>query len=262
MGHVRLGILPRTRAWKEVVGLIADGCDVEEVAGAVLTASDRAFQAVQKDAGFSDALTLLTQLAIAAKKSDPAAHLTSAGLNLSPQSSVAEVAAAIHKALDAKSAQRREHSDFAELAQNALVGGVVKHLDEGLGRLVTPSAAEVHKALAKLGRPAEFGRLARTFFDRLSRDCIGYFLSKTLGSHVGEGHRFATASQVAEFERAMAQHTHEASEIVERYSSEWFSKHRHEGGGDISAETSGHFGWYAMEKMRKELKARSQPDAP
>ena len=32
MGHVRLGTLPTTRSWKDVVGLVADGEGVEAVA--------------------------------------------------------------------------------------------------------------------------------------------------------------------------------------------------------------------------------------
>lgn len=30
MGHVRLGTLPRSKAWKEVVGLITAGADVAQ----------------------------------------------------------------------------------------------------------------------------------------------------------------------------------------------------------------------------------------
>ena len=156
MGHVRLGILPRTRAWKAVVQLITDGADVDAVASATLAAADKAFEAIQNDPGFAETSALLTQLAVSANKPDPAAHLAAHGFALSAHSSIAEVAAAIHRTLDAKTNNRGAHSDFAELAQNSLVGAVTKHLQDGLGSLFAPSSADVHGALAKLGRPTQF----------------------------------------------------------------------------------------------------------
>ena len=70
MGHVRLGLLPRTRAWKEVVGLIAAGADVSQIANATITAAEKAFSFVMKDVGYTEAVWLMTQMAIAAKKPD------------------------------------------------------------------------------------------------------------------------------------------------------------------------------------------------
>ena len=261
MGHVRLGILPATRPWKAVVGLLADGADVKLVASATWSAADKAFEAIQKDPGFAEASDLLTQLAVAAKKSNPGEHLATHGFALSEHSSIAEVADAIHRVLDAKAYARGSQTDFGEVAQNALVGAITGHLECGLGQLLTPSKADVHAALAKLGRPAEFGTLARTFFDRLSRSCLDYFLSKTLNSKIGIGQRFATTAQVADFQEALAKHTHEASAIVETYSAEWFSSNYYKGGKEITRRKAAGFGWHAITKIRAEMRVRSEADA-
>ena len=261
MGHVRLGILPSTRPWRAVVELIADGADVGKVAEATWKAADKAFECIQKDPGFAEAAALLTQLAVSAKKPDPSAHLAQHGFSLSERSSIAEVADAIHRTLDAKTQARGSQTDFGEVAQNALVGAVTRHLQDNIGPLFTPTASEVHGALAKLGKPSEFAGLARTFFDCLSRNCLEYFLSKTLHSRVGAGHRFATTAQVADFQEAMAKHTSEASVIVERFCGEWFSKNRFTGGGDITRQTSAKFGWYAIQKVRSEMRVRAGADA-
>lgn len=244
-----------------MVQLITDGANVDEVADAALAAADKAFASIQNDPGFAETAALLTQLAVSAKKPDPAAHLAANGFSLSANSSIAEVAAAIHQTLDAKTAERGTHSDFAEIAQNSLVGAVTRHLQDSLGSLFAPSSADVHGELAKLGSPNKFATLARTFFDGLSHNCLDYFLSKTLNSQVGAGQRFATTDQVGSFKSAMAQHTHEASLIVERFCHDWFSKNRYTGGGDISRETSAKFGWYAIKKIRDEMKMRAIPDA-
>jgi len=41
MGHTRLGDLPRTRKWQEVVALVAGGAGVCQVANAVIQAAER-----------------------------------------------------------------------------------------------------------------------------------------------------------------------------------------------------------------------------
>jgi len=77
MGHVRLGTLPRSRAWKEVVGLITAGADVSQIANATIRAADKAFSFVLNDEGYTEAVWLMTQLAIAAKKDNFSEHLQS-----------------------------------------------------------------------------------------------------------------------------------------------------------------------------------------
>ena len=215
MGHVRLGILPRTRAWNAVVQLITDGADVDAIASATSAASDKAFVAIQKDPGFTETVVLMTELGIAAKKKNPVQHLKTIGLKISEGCSVPEIASAIQSFLDEKTSDRRQHTDFAELSQNALVSAITSHLGDKLGGLFTPSSDDVRNAMSHLGRPGEFGKLARTFFERVSHDCMRYFLSKAVGAEVGEGKRFATIKQVKDFEVAMAQHSREASVIVE-----------------------------------------------
>lgn len=65
MEHVRLGVWPRTKAWKEVVELIAAGTDVSRITNAItISAAEKAFPFVMDDMGFTEAVWLMTQLAV------------------------------------------------------------------------------------------------------------------------------------------------------------------------------------------------------
>jgi hypothetical protein len=86
---------------------------------------------------------------------------------------------------------------------------------------------------------------------------MDYFLSHTLGAQVGEGKAFATTNQVGQFTDALELHCNEASVIVEQFSGKWFSKNFFEGSGSIPRKKAEAFGWYSMQKMRKEMKVRS-----
>jgi hypothetical protein len=71
MGHIRLGQLPRTRKWRDVVELVAAGADVPQVANATIKAADSAFTFVNDDSGYNQAVWLMTQLGLAAGKEKP-----------------------------------------------------------------------------------------------------------------------------------------------------------------------------------------------
>ncbi len=71
MGHIRLGQLPRTRKWRDVVELVAVGADVSQVATATIRAADSAFTFVNNDSGYNQAVWLMTQLGLAAGEKAP-----------------------------------------------------------------------------------------------------------------------------------------------------------------------------------------------
>lgn len=261
MGHFHLGTLPKSREWKEVVRLLTDGAGADAVAAASQKAADKAFERMTNDPGFEDAVFLLSQLAVAARKEDPAAHLAAHGLILPASPTIFDIGLAVSNALDAKTRERGNLSDFAILAGGAMLSSVTQHLKNVLGELVTPTGSEIHTALHNLGRDTQFGKLARTFFFRLAKDCQRHFLSKSLGAQIGDNRAFATTAQVSQFESALDKHAYEASEIVERFSREWFSKNYFTGNGIISTKKTAGFGWRALSKIREEMIVRAKPNA-
>lgn len=261
MGHVRLGVLPRTRAWKEVVGLIAAGADVSQIANATITAAEKAFSFVMKDVGYTEAVWLMTQMAIAAKKPDIHQHLESVGISLPQDATLPDVTSAISDALDRATDASGKRSDLAELSARALIGAVTDILAPKLHSLFPSDPDTLRAALSTLGKEKEFGQFSRTLYARLANESLQYFLSKNLNTHLGEGMRFATMNQKAQFDTALQTHTREASLIVEKFSSDWFSKHRFEEGGDISRKSSNGFAGFALKKMKDELKAGARSDA-
>ena len=57
MGHIRIGTLPATRRWEDVIGLVAEGAEVSRVTGATAHAWQLAFDKVRNDVGFREAVS-------------------------------------------------------------------------------------------------------------------------------------------------------------------------------------------------------------
>lgn len=254
MGHVRLGTLPMTRRWKEVIRLIAEDAGVSKIADATMSAADKALEQMSSDPGFAHAAWLLTQLGVAAKQADKKACLEKAGIRLPQHASLADVAVALGLAVDKRAGRI---SDIGLIAKESLIASVVERLHDRAG-LFEASSEMIHAELGALGRDKAFGELARAFFAQVTNRSIGYFLDRTLPLQIGPDQQFKSRAEVTQFRTAMDKHCYETAEIVEKYASSWFSKNRYKGDGDIRRDKSEGFGWYGIQKIRAELAVRAR----
>jgi hypothetical protein len=254
MGHVRLGELPRTRRWIQVVGLIRAGADVVQIATATLNAAEKGLRQAANDTGVVESVSLLIQLPIAARSKDFVGTLRSWGLTVSDSPGLLEIVAATTNAIDAKMPNCKGRTDLGEMAQMAAAETLTSVLGPRLRSLFETSHEDVRQAFAALATEKQFSTFARKYFARFTNKCLDYFLSKTVAHHVGEGERFRTLAEQGKFTRALEQHCHEAAAIVEEYSGGWFSKKNWETSGRITRDDVAAFTSYAMTKLTTELK--------
>jgi hypothetical protein len=62
MGHQRLGTLPRSKLWRDVVELIDHRADVEEVAAATSLAAEQSMIDASQDAALQHAFYLIAKI--------------------------------------------------------------------------------------------------------------------------------------------------------------------------------------------------------
>jgi hypothetical protein len=68
MGHSRLGWLPQTYRWQELVALVADGASADAIADATLDAAHAGLEQAVRDPGLRHVFLLLTQVALASRE--------------------------------------------------------------------------------------------------------------------------------------------------------------------------------------------------
>jgi hypothetical protein len=260
MGHVRLGSLPRTRKWNQVVGLIEGGAGTVQIANATITAAEKQLGFAARDNGVVETIWLLTQLPLAARTSDFPAALRRCGLDVSDSPGLLEIVGAVADTIDTRMPNCQGRTDLGEMAQMAAAEVLTQVVGANVNGLFGTTPGDVQTAFSKLATVRRFSTFAKNFFARFTNKCLGYFLSRTLSDHVGADRRFTTLAQQAEFSKALETHCKEAAHIVEEYSGEWFSKTNWEKGG-ISRADATKFVGYAMKKMVAELRQGARPDA-
>ncbi len=259
MGHIRLGDLPRTRAWDQVVALIRAGADAEQIANATIRAAERGLSQAPKDHGLVETVWLLTQLPQAARSDDFHQGLGGCQVTVSAQPGLMEIVSAVTGAVDRRLANNCGRTDLGEMAQMAAAESILAVVGERAHSLFGTSPEEVRADFARLGTVKQFGVFARQFFARLTYKCLDYFLSRVLANHVGEGQRFITLAQQTDFCQALETHCHEAARIVEVFAGQWTSKTNWEN-GRIARNDAVRFTGGAMQKLIRELKRGAQLD--
>jgi hypothetical protein len=224
MGHIRLGTLPRTRDWDEVVALIGEKAAVPQVARAAIRAAEQGLRQASSDKGAVESVRLLVCLPYAAKTPCFEDALDDLGIRVPPEPGLMQLVSAFSDALDTCLPNNRGRTDLGEMAQMAAAETLVAILHERTRSFFDVLPADIHRELSKLYTPKQFGILAKSFFARLTFKCLDYFLSRTLSLQVGEGRRFLTLAAVADFTQALETHCREAAVIVERFSGQWVSK--------------------------------------
>src|SRR6266702_2943878 len=188
MGHTRLGKIPTTRRWREVVSIFAGAgsdtgssdfsSEVPELAASTMDAATNALKAALKDGGIAYVFFILTQLALSSRRASSDEALRSLGIRLPLQASHLDLTSEIHRIIDEHFLRMGRKSDLAEMAQLALGETLTAFFRSQPGDLFSPSAIQVQRDLHQLGTQKTFGEISRRFFSGLMSRMLGFYLSK------------------------------------------------------------------------------------
>ena len=260
MGHVRLGILPKSRKWNQVVNELRLGAEVEEIAAATANAAEASLHSASNDPAFLHSFWLLTQIPLAARGPDFGGDLRRLGVELGDQPTLIEVTAALSAAVDRYTREQGHRSDLGEMAQIAAVESLIALVGPNLPTLFEPVAREVQREIGRFAGGDRFSALAREFFARLRKRSLDYFLSRELSNHVGAGERFANDIARSKFDDALERHCREAARVVEAFAGGWYGKNVYQGAG-LTPEAVRRFAPVAFKKIRAELRKRRDAES-
>lgn len=259
MGHIHLGVLPKTRKWREVVEQLSDGAADLDIVAATAIAAERDLLAAASDPGFVETVYLLAVLPGAARSENLGEALRSLHLSVPDHPDLFGLITALGDKLDRTNRRLRNPNDFRDLSRRALLSTVTASLGDRLPTLLSVEPADVRAAARKLSAPREFARFARSFFTRLLGETLRYWLDRALSAHTGPGMRFASAGERSQFDRALMQYCLEATFIIEQFSAGWYGKTLYRD-GRITSHTAAAYGAVALRKISAELRLK-QTDA-
>jgi hypothetical protein len=261
MGHTRLGAIPKTQKWQEVVEQIAgprlagergtSPVNIGAVAAQTLDAAQKGIERAANDPGVRYTFYLLTQLALASRRPEWEPSLAKHGIQLSRESTVFDLTAEVHSAIDRHLRKTSwGATDLSEIAQQSAGEAISSLAGSRTVSLFGASSADVQNAIRSLSTKKGFGELGQRFFGRFVSRFLNFYLSRVTAATLG-GPRLRNLGDIAHFNDALGTHCDQSARIVRDFCGEWYSKTEYQKGIDL--ENTSRFVAVAFKKLRSEL---------
>lgn len=269
MGHQRLGDIPKTKKWAQVVEKITGGggggtgsgggtqspLSVPEIAREILVATEGGLEEVKADPGFNFTVYLLTQVVLAARKDEWLDGLDAVGIKLDPDATVFDLTDEVHRVIEVYRRKNPGSVTVGEMAQQAAGEALSQLAKNNAVTLFGSGRDELQEAVKKLSTKAGFCDLGQRFFGNFTARFLDFYASKILPKQAGKP-GFGTPVDMNDFRQSLFEHCHQSAKIVHDFCGQWYSKTEWERGIDLhnTAELVTH----SLDKMRDELKRQRE----
>lgn len=262
MGHTRLGRIPKSQKWIDVVQALSDTEgqtsgdaalateSVEELAGRTLKAAQEYLKSAINDLGLRYTFFLLTRVVIASRREDFLDALGELGIQISREDSLLGFSTEFQGSIDDYLRRNRYSSDVSEIAQQAAGEALSYLVGPRSATLFGASAAELQTALKSLSTKKGFSELGKKFFGTFMARFINFYLSRVTASELGS-EAVPHIEEISRFNRALQVHCEQSAQIIRDFTGEWYSKTEYVEGINL-ANTSG-FLAVALKKLQAEL---------
>jgi hypothetical protein len=223
MGHVRLGNLPCTRKWQQVVKLLEEHGSIDAIVAATLSAAKPGLEEAFRDPGVIYSTWLLTQLAGASSARDFVANLNQVGIATSGKPTFHEIVGCFSEAIDKRLRDQGGRTDLGEMAQFSAVESLTSMCASQFTDFFKTKTDDVRTSLRKFSTKKGFAQLSTEYLSRFLHRYLSYYLSRELSNHVGGDRRFFNLHEHSQFLKALEQYSREAASIVQEFAEERYS---------------------------------------
>jgi hypothetical protein len=261
MGHTRLGEVPKTQKWFDIVGHLvgrmqpgdagSHAATIGAIASQTLDATEEGLNRATADPGVRYTFYLMTQVALASRTSDWESTLGRHGIQIGRNSTVFDLTAQLQDAIDRYVSRNPSGAtDLSEIAQQS-AGEAITSLTGPRTASLFANDTDVRDAVRPLSTKKGFGELGQRFFGTFITRFLNFYLSRATAAAIG-GPRLRDLGDVAQFNRSLRAHCDQSARIVRDFCGEWYSKTEYQKG--INLENTSGFLAVAFTKLRSELK--------
>lgn len=253
MGHMRVGFLPKTRKWKQVINLLETTTSSnEKIASATITASEKFFNQNKDNSVVVFCYWFLIQITSHSRKKDEFINeLNKFGLNINNFKNAISFLSSISKYIDKQAQIRKGDYVLSKIAILSLKEVLSDTIEIESQSLFGKSFEDIRIACKKYSDPKNFSKLSRLYFSKILYRTLQFFLSKETCNNVGRNRKFKDITELIDFNSAFKLYCFQVSKIVEDFSGGWYSKHIWE--GEITEEDTKKFIVIAIKKLQSEI---------
>lgn len=252
MGHERVGALPKSKQWRQVVeglsSLSTHPGRVDAVAADTLSLVRDRFRALQNDPALHSSFSFLVKLAVSARNGQVPGLVGSTR----QQAEITPILVAISLKRDLEAVNgNQEHGALSrDAAVDAIAKWYASRRDKRQESLFGTEFAD--DPWGALGGGAGFCELSRQFFASLTERYLNYFLEREAATALATiQDRQTVRNELRAHVDSVSRHAFETALITQSFAAGWFNANAIKGAP--SDESINRFVAHAMGKMRGEL---------
>jgi hypothetical protein len=262
MGHTRLGDIPTTQKWSEIVARIAGsgamgGASPGSVSSDIVAISQQTIDAARgsleksiNDLGLRYTFYLLTQIVLSTRENNWHERWTKLGLNLQSDATLFDLTSEMQGVIDDYLLTRTHPTDLSEMAQQAAGEALTSLAGPKSVTLFGNGIEETRLSIRELSTKKGFSELGQMFFGRFMARFLNFYLSRITAANTG-GDRLHQVGDLSQFNYELKLHCEQSAKIVRDFSGGWYSKAQFEEG--INLENTSRFLAVALRKIEAEL---------
>jgi hypothetical protein len=251
MGDKRLGRLPKTRKWRQVVQLMDSGGDVGAIAASSLDAVRAGLTGASHDPAFINTLSGIFDFLDCAASHDLVGTMRQRGYDVPADATVFDIVQGLKSDLDSRIKPLSRRSDLGEVAQNAFTETLLRHATATSASLFETTPETVQSNLKKQTSGEGMKSLMHDFFSSFTSRYLSYYLSRELSDHVGWNKRLGSVEGQREFEKAFDLYVRQTVRIADEFTPGWFGKTRFKRA--LDADSVAKFAHVAIKKICREF---------
>lgn len=227
MGHERIGYLPKTKRWREIVNNIsnfsAENDNIDDIAIQTLKNVRNRFDSIKQDSGVVAAFKYLIVLSKSGKIKNPETFFKQNGIDLQNNHNLIDLANSISTYVH----QNRNSSEYSSIATQSLIDTVSKwYQNYSTQQLIYFDANEKSNDIWKKASSGDgFSDLSRLFFAKFTERYLKYFLEREAGYRINNlFDRSLFNDRLSSHVKDITKHAFDTSKIVQSFSAGWFNK--------------------------------------
>lgn len=223
MGHERVGILPKTKPWKNILKNLAEfdlsDPQVDEIAINVIENVRDRFENIYKDKGINAAFNFFITLAMAASSDNPVDKLRQYGITISEKTTPLQLSIQLKKWVD----QQAESLEYATIATQAGADTIIewKRRNQSVQLELFDSGETSSNIWVQFGKSGEFSELSRIYFGNFTERYLKYYLDRETSS------TFFDVNKKSRFDFEIKNFSYETAKIMQSFAAGWFQNHVH-----------------------------------
>ena len=254
MGHERVGALPHSKRWRDVVAQMAESSgsrdDVAAIANAILQNVRAQFRKIHSDDGVVAACQFLVALTKSASLEDLGGASFSPRIDLEGNPSTLRLIGQLRSWVEAQGGSR----EYADIAAKASADAIsLWSSQQSIQASLFSGPGDPREIWQRADNGAGFCEVSRLFFSKFTERYLNYFLEREASASMASvSERDRLASQLRDHIDGVSKFAFETSRITQSFAAGWFNNHARD--GYPSKDESRGFLNVAFGKMREELR--------